>query len=62
MATVSVVLVSSVRGDVERNPAPSRIVAFEVARAMLATCIEREQEHQWFHGEVVSVRIEEDIG
>jgi len=62
MPTFSVVLVSSVRGEVERNPAPSRIVAFEVARAMLAACIEREQENQWLHGEVITVRIEEDLG
>jgi hypothetical protein len=56
------ILSSSTKGDLERHPAPTRAKAFEAARELAIECLAREAEHQWLHGEVISIRVEGEIG
>jgi hypothetical protein len=62
MSKFSVVLVSSVHGELDRHQVPTRAKAFEVARDLATECLAREAERRWLHGEVVSIRVEADGG
>jgi hypothetical protein len=54
------ILSSSVHGDLERRPAPTRAKAFEVALDLATECLAREAERRWLHAEMVAIRIEAD--
>jgi hypothetical protein len=54
------VLSSSVRGELQRRPAPTRSDAFKAVLDLTMECLTREAEHGWMHSEVVSIRVEVD--
>jgi hypothetical protein len=54
------ILSSSLRGDLQRRQAPTRVAAFRAARDLIADCMAREAERGWLHNEVVSIRVEAD--
>jgi hypothetical protein len=54
------ILSSSVHGDLERRPAPTRVKTLEVARDLAAECLVGEVERRWLHAETVAIRIEAD--
>jgi hypothetical protein len=62
MGAFITILSSSVRGDLERRQATTRAAAFKAALDLTLECLAREAEHQWMHGEVVSLRVEQDTG
>ena len=53
-------LSSSVRGDLDLRRAPTRVAAFKAVLDLALECLAREAEHQWMHGETVSIRVEAD--
>jgi hypothetical protein len=52
------ILSSSVHGDLERRPAPTRVKTLEVARDLATECLVGEAERRWLHAETVAIRIE----
>jgi hypothetical protein len=60
MAKFVTTLSSSVRGELERRPAPTRADAFKAALDLTIECLALEVEHQWMHNETVSIRVEAD--
>jgi hypothetical protein len=60
----SIVLTSSVKGEIDRRTASSRIEAFALAQRMLGDRADDEVGHNpaAMHGEVISIRIESDDG
>jgi hypothetical protein len=53
-------LVSSVRGDLDMRRAPSRMAAFQAARALLVEAEAREAQRKWLHNETVSITVAAD--
>jgi hypothetical protein len=53
-------LTSSVRGDLELRRAPSRMAAFQAARALLVEAEAREAQRKWMHNEIISIRVQAD--
>jgi len=64
MPTFSVVLVSSVTGELARRPVRGRTAAFQVAQRMLGDRADDELRNNPapLHGEVISIVIESDVG
>jgi hypothetical protein len=59
MAFVTV-LSTSVLGEAQRRPAPTRADGFKAALDLVIECLAREAEHGWMHSEVVSIKVEAD--
>jgi hypothetical protein len=54
------ILSSSVRGELQRQPALTRAAAFRAARDLAVECLATEAEQRWMHNETVSIRVEAD--
>jgi hypothetical protein len=60
MAGFVTILSSSLRGDLQRRQASTRVAAFRAARDLITDCMARVAERGWLHIEVVSIRVEAD--